>query len=1595
DEIHIFGHGTAGEARLGTASLSLETLTTHSGTLAVLKDTLTEDGDILLYGCNIAAGEDGEAFIEELAELTAADIAASDDITGASGDWELEVNTGPIEADSIAADEYQHNLLQDGVASINSHVVEHPNANNFDARGNNGLNESGKFVLALEKTDITTNVTISENGNATNSFSNTPSFDWMPGSGTGSYTISQNNPVASYILVLNDNVDKKISNSAAVVTFDNPIIGIYAQGVKTINNSTFSKSGASYPSTSDSYVSGDGRDVEFSNNGNNYITDNFNSTGSTSSGGDWFTLSNNNRTITFGANNNNPGDFLRIVTEWPQSNNAPTINVATDVSGAVTELADGHANENTATITDTGYFTIADADNDSVSIVSDTLSSTTRSNGQAFGNLVASVSNNTSGDGAGQIDWTYSVDDADLDALNAGESYTETWIITFTDGTVNETQNVTVTINGVNDAPVVSEITDSKTEDAASFDTDLLDSNFVSDPDGDALSVTGTPSISATDGNGDYTLPANTASVTNGTLTVDPTKLNGLGAGESVDITVTYDVSDGTTTTQNTATITVTGVNDAPVAADINATVPEDKTTALVNAALIGPTANTLGTDGYQTGYQAVMPLDMSFSANGEDLFVLGADTSSKKIFTYNLEDAWNVDKWTVGSEFDLAPHLQSNFFPGGIEFNDDGTVMFVSEYDSAISDEDGRVLSFNLSTAYDLSTASYNEAINDAITIPDTSGSSRFLEPADGRMGLEFSSDGLSMFILEQHRPRSGETNTFEHAFKKFTLSTAWDISTADTSNPTVHTFLDSNDSDREAAFTFNGNGTRLFVLDVHPTSSIREYSVSSPYDISNLTLVSERSLDSEWFNYELYDIALSADESKLYLSGHGGGSNGGYIYEFSVNDSVLLNDTDPEGDTLTLTHIDSNSVSSGTTYLDGTAVNGQYGVLTIGADGTYRYVADGRAEDPLNAGDIVTDSFTYTLSDGAATDTANLVVTVTGINDAPTTSDATVTTDENTPIVLATSNFAFSDVDSNDTMTHITIGTLPTNGALEHYNGSSWVAATLNQNISKTDLDANYLRFTPATDEHGPAYTSFTFRVNDGDAYSTLATLTINVDEASNNAPIVTAQTNVNGTVTELVNGDPNEDTGTHTISGSFDIADSDSSSFTLSYEGSVQWASEISTFNSTQTVGTFTLSDQTVDGTGSIDWTYSIADHLIADQVTANGEVSYLSLDGGESFAETFTVTIDDGDGQTVTQDVVITVNGANDFDAQDDFGVIEEGGVLSISNGAEQLINNPITDASSVLDATFDGDENNRVDGVVFNNDGSQLYLLSSRTGKIQQHSLSTQFDVSTASSESTLYDGVNYSRGLVFSTDGEKAFTITPNTDLVYEYHLSTAFEIENMVLAETKPVSDGQGTNVRAKGLAFNSDGTKLYYIDQEGKQIIQEDLTSAFDITTASLAATFDIAETQGNREWTDGFAISPDGRKMFAIAGGNEIHEWILHTPDDITSATLLGVTNLGSAGYNLRGLAFSNDGSKLFFSNYTTGTSEDVVTRNTSVPFSVFYDELSHSGDVIDTNRSQTQDIGDNLAVASIRTGATEGAGAVGSLGTPLLGSYGSLT
>ncbi len=98
--VHILSHGSSGALRLGTAQLNANSLGQYGERLRGWGQALGPQGDLLLYGCDVAAGEAGLQFIESLAGLTGADVAASDDATGgtaAGGDWVLERSTGVIE----------------------------------------------------------------------------------------------------------------------------------------------------------------------------------------------------------------------------------------------------------------------------------------------------------------------------------------------------------------------------------------------------------------------------------------------------------------------------------------------------------------------------------------------------------------------------------------------------------------------------------------------------------------------------------------------------------------------------------------------------------------------------------------------------------------------------------------------------------------------------------------------------------------------------------------------------------------------------------------------------------------------------------------------------------------------------------------------------------------------------------------------------------------------------------------------------------------------------------------------------------------------------------------------------------------------------------------------------------------------------------------------------------------------------------------------------------------------------------------------------------------------------------------------------------
>jgi hypothetical protein len=110
DAIHILSHGSQGMVDLGTMQLTEASLasSTTQAELAQLGHALTGDGDLLLYGCDVAAG-DGAQLLAGIAKATGADVAASTDTTGAArlgGNWKLEAHAGDIDARALSLAQY-------------------------------------------------------------------------------------------------------------------------------------------------------------------------------------------------------------------------------------------------------------------------------------------------------------------------------------------------------------------------------------------------------------------------------------------------------------------------------------------------------------------------------------------------------------------------------------------------------------------------------------------------------------------------------------------------------------------------------------------------------------------------------------------------------------------------------------------------------------------------------------------------------------------------------------------------------------------------------------------------------------------------------------------------------------------------------------------------------------------------------------------------------------------------------------------------------------------------------------------------------------------------------------------------------------------------------------------------------------------------------------------------------------------------------------------------------------------------------------------------------------------------------------------------
>ncbi|MBU3071393.1 type I secretion C-terminal target domain-containing protein, partial [Aestuariicella sp. G3-2] len=148
------------------------------------------------------------------------------------------------------------------------------------------------------------------------------------------------------------------------------------------------------------------------------------------------------------------------------------------------------------------------------------------------------------------------------------------------------------------------------------------------------------------------------------------------------------------------------------------------------------------------------------------------------------------------------------------------------------------------------------------------------------------------------------------------------------------------------------------------------------------------------------------------------------------------------------------------------------------------------------LGEGDTKEETFTVLSADGTAHD---IVVTITGTNDAPTITNSSIQTDEDIIRLFSASDFPFSDVDG-DSLQSITITAIPSSGELQVFDGTDWNTIASNTVVTADQLIAGEFRYVPelnvpeATDS-GANAASFTYTLSDGVLDSTEATMQINI--------------------------------------------------------------------------------------------------------------------------------------------------------------------------------------------------------------------------------------------------------------------------------------------------------------------------------------------------------------------------------------------------------------------------------------------------------------------------------------------------------------------
>lgn len=843
-------------------------------------------------------------------------------------------------------------------------------------------------------------------------------------------------------------------------------------------------------------------------------------------------------------------------------------------------------------------------------------------------------------------------------------------------------------------------------------------------------------------------------------------------------------------------------------------------------------------------GTQDALPVSFRFSSDGTQGYMLG-DTNNT-VYQYTFSTAWDISTGSYANKsFSIGTQEGT---PTGLAFGDSGLKMYV------VGTTNDRIYQYNLSTAWDVSTATYSN-LSLVISAVDATA-----------QAIAFSSDGTKVVV----------TGTTSDVIRYYTLSTAWNISTG---GLVAGSLSISSFDTTVSGLDFSADGTTLYFIG-QALDRVFQVRLFTAWDSTSYSF---RRQSLSGISTTIYKIEFDPTGTYLFLASTGQianqlhritlGITWGITSGYSGTVSTFTGGWLPSGTTTAGLALSSDGTrlltgssrgfavglqlttawNVASVKLESLSISSNATAIKFNSNGTIFYTNDG-------AGAFYTHTCTtpYDLNATTYNSSAPLASAVPGNNTTTFFYDFHVNSAGTKLQVLSQVNKFLIEFDR--------IGTSIFQGSYSIFNQTG-AATAMCFNAEGTDLyvaAANIIyqyKLTTPFDLRSVSYYS---------AYSTASfdSAIKAIDIAPSGASLYIAGDTVDA-ISEIRMTAPNDITKAYFIDTSPLIGQDGA-------PGAVRFSTD---GTSMYVLGT----------TNKTIYQYTCSTAFDAKTaVYASKSINVGSFSGSN----------------TTVSDFYFDSTGETAFVCSDNFLQINQFRLATPWD---------ISTAYTPKSVSFATQTGNNASWATFGNNGTKLYLVVTQftIGYVYQYTLTTPYDITTRVVDKSFISPDTNPTGIQLSDDGTRLFLLGDGNNRIFQYILTTPWDIGNRETFKSLTIT---GQDSAPQNFVFKPDGTKMYTVGLTNDRIYQYNLATPFDITTTTYDNKFFALPT--NQTSPSSLYFRDDGLRVYVWDYDyDRCHEYRLSTAWDISTASWVKNRILNFLNQNARGFAFKPDGTKVY--------------------------------------------------------------------------------